>query len=127
MSDAGIAVNATVAQKRPVAPDIFQMFQIALADEDFFFIVRGFHDDPSQWIAKKRSAPEFQALALSAVAIDIAELMPYSIDHGYKNPVGDGVRSLDGAPGIVLDGAKLGLFVGMPADRGGIEQNIRTL
>src|SRR5712691_8120519 len=70
LRDAAITVNAAVAQEWPVAADVFKMFQIALPDQNFFFILRGFDNDPSKGIAEKRSAPEFQALAWSAVAAD---------------------------------------------------------
>jgi hypothetical protein len=51
--DAGVAINAAVAQEWPIAADIFQVFQIALADQNFFLVVRSFHDDPSKRIAKE--------------------------------------------------------------------------
>src|SRR5205823_4533955 len=114
MRDASVAVNAAVAQERPVAAHVFKMLQITLADQDFFLIMRGFNDDPSKGIAQKRSAPESQALAFSAVAIDIAELMTYTIDHAHKNAVGNGVRTLNSPPGIMLHGAEFSFFVGMP-------------
>ena len=39
LCNAAITVYPAVAQKRPVAADVFKMFQIALPDQDFFFIV----------------------------------------------------------------------------------------
>src|ERR1041385_6582548 len=103
------------------------MFQIALADQNLFFFVRGFHDDPSKRIAKKRSAPEFQALALSAIAANVAMLMPHTIDHSHKDSVGDGMCALDGAPRVMLYRAELSFLVRMPADGGGIKKNISAL
>src|SRR5438270_1979003 len=102
MHNAAVTINAAVAQERPVAADIFKMLQIALADQDFFLVVRGFYDDPPEGIAKKRSAPKFQAFALGTIAANVAELVSHAVDHADKNAVGDGVCALDGAPGIVL-------------------------
>src|SRR5450759_4999741 len=59
--------------------------------------------------------------------MDVTELVTHSIDHADKNTIGDGVSPLDGAPRIVLHGAELGLFVRMPADGSGIEENIGAL
>jgi hypothetical protein len=92
MRDAGVAVNAAVAKERPVAPNVFKVFQIALADQDFFLVVRRFHDDLSKGVAKKRSAPELQPFALGAIAANVAELMAHAIDHADKNAIGDGMR-----------------------------------
>ena len=50
----------------------------------------------------------------------------HAIHRGDVNAVGDGVRALDGAPGVELRRAVLLLFAGMPADRRGIEQNVRA-
>ena len=127
LGDAAIAINTTVAQKRPVAADVFQVLQIALSDQNLFLVMRSFNDDPSKGIAKKRSAPEFQAFALGAIAADIAELMAHAVDHADKNAIGDGVCALDGAPGIVLRGAELGFFVRVPADCRRIKKDIRAL
>src|SRR5882724_5605833 len=127
LRDAAITVNAAVAQKWPVASDIFKMFQIALADQDLFLVVRCFHDDPPERIAEKRSAPEFQSLARSAAAADVTKLVAYSIDHADKYAVSDSVCALDGAPGVVLHGAKLGFLIRMPADGSGIKKNVGAL
>src|SRR5690349_1651781 len=116
MCDAAIAINAAVAQEGPVAADVFQMLQIALADQDLFLVVRSFHDDASKRIAEKRSTPEFQALAVRAIAADIAVLMADTIHNADKNTIRDGVSALDGPPCIMLGHAELGFFIGMPAD-----------
>src|SRR4051812_40698139 len=127
MRDAAIAINAAVAQKWPVAADIFKMFQIALADQDLFLVIRGFHNDPPEWIAEKRSAPKLYAFALGAIAANVAELMANAIDHADKNSVGNGMCALDGAPCVVLYRAELGFFVRMPADCRRIKKNVGAL
>ena len=53
--------------------------------------------------------------------------MSHAIHHRHVHAVGDGVGALNGAPGIVLRLAELRFLRGMPADRGGIEQNLRAL
>jgi hypothetical protein len=54
IGDWRIGVDSAVAEKRPVAADIFESFQVHVADEDFFAVVRGFRDDatpamPAKW------------------------------------------------------------------------------
>ena len=61
------------------------------------------------------------------LAADIAGFEADAVHHADVDAVGDGVGALDGAPGVVLRRAELGLLGGMPADGGGIEQNARAL
>ena len=58
------------------------------------------------------------------MALDDAVLQADSVDAGHVNPVGDGVRALNGLPGRVLRRAKLIFFSRMPANRGGIEDRL---
>ncbi len=87
----------------------------------------GFGEDTAERIAKKRTTPEFEAGSWGCVAADVASFMSHSIDHRYVYTVGDGMGTLNGAPGVVLDGTDLGFFRRMPADCGGIEENLRAL
>src|SRR6185503_18999562 len=103
------------------------MFQIALADQNFFLVVRSFRDDPSKRIAEKRSAPEFQAFALGAIAANVTELVAHAVYYADKNSVGDGVGTLDGTPRVMLHCAEFGFLVRMPADCRRIEKNICAL
>ena len=50
----------------------------------------------------------------------------HAVHGGDVDAVGDGVRALDGAPGVVLRRAVLRFLRGMPADGGGIEQDVRA-
>src|SRR5689334_4096703 len=111
--NAAVAVNPAVAKKRPVAADILQVFQVTLTDQDFFFIMRGLNNDASKRVAEERASPEFKALALRAIAANVAELLAYSIHHADKNSVGDTVRALNGAPGVMLHDAEFGFFIRM--------------
>jgi hypothetical protein len=42
IADWGIRVDAAVAQKRPVAADVFEGLQVDVAHQNFFAVVRGF-------------------------------------------------------------------------------------
>ena len=53
VGDAGVAVDAAVAEERPVAANIFELLQVALADEDLFLIMRGFDNDTAEGIAEE--------------------------------------------------------------------------
>ena len=53
--------------------------------------------------------------------------MAYAVDGSNKDPVGDGVGALHGAPGVVLWGTVLFFFRGVPADGGGEEEDFGTL
>src|SRR5262249_34713817 len=125
--DAVITVNPAIAKKRPVAANVFQLLKIALADQDLLFIMRGLYDDSAKRIAEEGAAPEFQALALGAVTANVAEFMPDAVYRSDKHAVSNGVRPLNRAPGIVLRGSEFSLFIRMPADCGGIKENVCSL
>ena len=73
----------------------------------------------SEWVGHKGSAPELE----SAVGRSFESDTVYGRD---IDSVGDGVSALNGLPGFVLAGAVLLFFRRMPADRRGIEQNLRA-
>ena len=77
--------------------------------------------------AQERTAPEIQARTLHLVAANVAGLMTDAIDGADKHAVGNGVGALDGEPGFVLRRSPLILFRRMPADGGGIEEDVGTL
>src|ERR1039458_4746666 len=118
-----ISVDSPVAQKRPVAADVFESFQIHVAYKDFFPVVRGFSDDAAKGIAEERRAPEFESLAGSGLATDVPGLEADSIHHRNINSIRDGVRALNGTPGVVLHHAKLSFLRGMPTDRRRIKEH----
>ena len=82
-----------------------------------------FGQHATEGIAEKRSAPEFEALARSRLAADVAGFKSDAVHHRDIDAVGDGMGALDGAPGVVLGHTELGLLRGMPADCGRIEQH----
>lgn len=56
-----VAVDATVPQERPVAPDALQMGKIALDDQNLLPIFRSFAQDDTEGITNERTAPELQS------------------------------------------------------------------
>ena len=55
---------------------------------------------------------------------DVAVLVAYAVDGADEDSVGDGVGALGGLPGVVLGGAELFFFGGVPADGGGEEEDL---
>jgi len=118
-----IGVDAAVAQKWPVTAGFFALGGVALDDQNFLFIVGGFGEDAAEGIGDEGVSPELE----TGVAFFWFTLVADAIDYGHVNAVGDGVRALDGAPGVELGGAELGFFERMPADACGIENDLRAL
>ena len=54
-------------------------------------------------------------------------LVADAVDGGDEDAVGDGVGALDGLPGVVLRRAEFVLLGRMPADGGGIEEDVGAL
>ena len=125
--DRPIGVDATVAQEGPVAANVFQCFQIHIADENLLAVVRGFGEHSAEGIAEERSAPELESLAGGRLAANVAGFEADSVHDRDVDSVGNRVRALDGAPGIVLSDAKLGLLRRMPSDGRRVKENRRAL
>src|SRR5450631_3382761 len=53
VSDGGVRVDAAVTQEWPVAANIFQRFQVNIADENFLAVVRRFREHAAEGIAEK--------------------------------------------------------------------------
>src|SRR5579862_6039562 len=96
--DGRVTVDAAIAQKRPVAANIFKRLKVDFADQDFLAVVGGFGQHAAEGIAEERSAPEFQTLAGSRLSADVAGFEADAIHNGDLNSVGNGVRALNGAP-----------------------------
>jgi len=120
VGDGGVGVDAAVAEEGPVAADFFDAGAVTFDDEDFFGGVAGFGEGDAEGVGDEGVAPEFEALVRGTFEAD-------AIDGGDEDAVGDGVGALDGLPGIDLLGAVLGFFGGMPADGGGVEEDIGAL
>ncbi len=102
-----IGVDAAVAEEGPVAARFFALRGVALDNENFFFVVGGFGEDAAEGIGDERISPEFE----TGVAFFRFAFVADAIDDRDVNAVGDGVRALDGAPGVELRGAEFGFFV----------------
>src|SRR5204863_5027906 len=122
VEDGLIGIDAAVAQERPVAARVFALGGVALDNENFFVVVRGFGDDLPKGVGHERIAPELQA----GIAILRLAFETHAIDDGSVNAVGDGVATLDSFPRVELRGAELRFFVGMPANAGGIKNHVRA-
>src|SRR5579862_8962395 len=103
------------------------MLQVHLAEKDFFFVSRALDQHPPKWIAKERSAPEFQSFAWSGVAANVSGFKAHAIHHPDIDSVSNGVRALNRAPRIVLGHSEFSLLVGMPSNCSWIKQNARAL
>jgi hypothetical protein len=77
----------------------------------------------SEGIADKGSAPEFEPVAGSGFSADVAGFKAYTIHDRDIDAVGNRMRALNRAPGVMLGDAEFGLLRWMPADCGGIEQD----
>src|SRR5580698_2834018 len=84
-------------------------------------------DHSPKRIAQERSAPEFEACARCGLATDVSSFKTYTIHSRHVDTVGNCVGALNGAPGVVLGCAELRFLGGMPADRSGIKQHVRSL
>src|SRR6266404_5173770 len=110
IQDWRVSIDAAVTQKRPIAAGVLALRGIALDDEDFFLVVRGFGENLAERIGDERIAPEFQSrIAFFGLAFESDTIY----DRGV-HAVGNGMATLDRFPGIELRRAELRLFVRMP-------------
>ena len=126
LRDRPVGVDAAVAQKGPVAANLLLQLHVHGAQQDLFLVVRRLGQDAAKGIGQERAAPEIKSRARHLVAANVARLVAHAIDGADKNSVGNGVRPLDGEPGIVLCRAPLLLFRRMPANGGGVEDDVRA-
>ena len=73
-------------------------------------------------ISDERISPEFEA----RVSLFLIAFVADAVDNGDISAVSDSVRALNRAPRIELCGAELGFFFWVPADAGGIKDNLRA-
>ena len=90
-------------------------------------VVRRLRDDAAERIGEEAAAPEFEARPAGTIAADVAVLVADAIHARDVDAVGDGVGALNGLPGIVLRRAELVFLRRMPADGGGIEEDLGAL
>src|SRR5215471_6353980 len=122
-----VAVDAAVAEERPIAADIFHCLHIDLANQDLLAVVRGLRDHASEGVGEEGASPKFQASALCAVATNVSVLEADPVHYANVDAIGYGMCALDGSPRIMLSDAEFGLLRGMPSDGGRIKQYLRSL
>src|SRR6202000_615229 len=71
--------------------------------------------------------PEFEARPFDAISANVTVLHANAVDGTDVNAVSDGMRTLNRLPRAGLRLPVLFLFGRMPSDRGGIEEEVRTL
>src|ERR1019366_2372239 len=91
------------------------------------FVMRRLSQYATKWIAEKRSAPEFKALARCGISLNVAGFKANAIDDAHINAIGNRVSALNRSPGVMLRDSKFGLLRRMPSDGRRIKQNARTL
>ena len=114
-----VGVDPSVAKKWPVAPDVLQVCRINLRQDDLLPVVGSPGDDLALGACDKRGAPEFKTRRIRR-----GPFKAHPIGRGDIDPVGHGVAALDRFPRIVLPLSVSRLFMGMPADRRGIEEDL---
>ena len=101
--------------------------QVHFAEQNFFFVVGSLGDYAAEGVAEERTSPKFQAFAGSGIAANIPGLEAHAVNYPDIYAIGNRVRALNGAPGIVLSLAKVGLLVRMPPDGGWVKKDARPL
>ena len=122
IQDGAVGVDATIAEEWPVATSIFAFCGIAFDDQDLFLVLGSFGGDLAKGVGDERISPEFEA----GVAVGGLALEADAIDDGDVDAIGDGVRALNSFPGVELGGTEFGFFVRMPANAGGVKNDLRA-
>src|SRR3989442_10062757 len=58
-----VAVNPAIPQKRPVAANVFQYFEVYFTHQNFFLVMGSLGDHSPEGITQERPTPEFQPSA----------------------------------------------------------------
>jgi len=82
-----VGVDASIAEKRPIAASVFAFCGIAFSDENFFFFAAGLRDDLAERIGDKRISPEFDARIAGGGISFITD----TIDDSHESSIGNGV------------------------------------
>jgi hypothetical protein len=123
IGDDGISVDAAIAEEGPIPASLFALGGIAFDNENFFLVVGSFRENLAEGIGDERIAPKFDA----GIALVGLSFIANTINDGNVGAIGDSVGTLNGFPGIELGGADLRFLVRVPADAGGIKDNLRAL
>src|ERR1700722_11851628 len=121
LGEAGVGVNAAVAEEGPVGAGDIHLGEVHWDDEDFLLFDAGPAKNLAGGAGNKALPPEFEAVAADGF------FQANAVGDGDVAAVGDGVAALDEFPGGMLVLAVFGLLLRMPADGGGVEKNFRAL
>ena len=99
---------------------LLMSFGSQVDDQDLLAVAAGPGEDPAEGVGDERAAPELDAAVGRPLVAD-------PVDGRDVDAVADGVGPLHGLPGVGLGLAVLGLLGGVPADRGGVEQDLGPL
>ena len=58
--DAGVGVDAAVAEEGPVLAGDFDEFGVEVGDEDLFFVVGGLGEDAAEGVGDEGATPKFE-------------------------------------------------------------------
>jgi len=103
-----------------VGAGLVDFAEVEFDDEGFFLCDAGFGEDFTGGAGDEALTPEFDAVADDFFVAD-------AIGNSDVAAVGNGVAALDGFPGGMLSLAMFFFFRRMPADGGGIEENLGPL
>src|SRR4030067_1071045 len=118
-----VGVDAPVAQERPDAPHCLGAVKIDVGHEDGRGLGAGFGQDLALRAGDEARSPELDAVARRRWI----RFMAGPVAREPRQAVGDGVRALNGDPGIALTGL-LGIAVAwIPANGRRVEQQIGTV
>src|ERR1700733_7886006 len=121
-----VSFNAPVTQKGPIAARILDGVEVDFLDEDGFAVMRRLGQNATEGVSDKRAAPELESHTGGAVAAYVSIFMADTVDGCDIDAVGDSVGPLDGLPCVVLRCSESFLLRRMPADGGGIKEQIRS-
>jgi hypothetical protein len=123
IGDDGIGVDAAIAEERPISASLFALGGITLDDKNFFLVVGGFGENLAEGIGDEGIAPKLNA----GIALVRLAFKADTIDDRDIGAIGNGMGALNGFPCVELSSADLRFLVRVPADAGGIKNNLRAL
>src|SRR5271163_2259108 len=88
--------------------------------------MRRLGQNAAKGVSDKRPAPELEPDARGAVTAYVSTFMADPVDGSDVHPVGDSMCPLNGLPRVILRRSKGLFFRRMPADSGGIKEQVRS-
>src|SRR5262245_18252645 len=125
-SEVGVGVDAPVAEERPTQATGVDLREVDLLDEHGFVIDRPAYDDAAVGRRDEALSPELDPGRRLALTGRVG-LEADAVHRDDEAAVRDRVAALHGLPGAVLALAVFRLLVGMPADRGRVNEDLGAL